>query len=276
MTTLTSNYGWSMPDPGGSPNTWGDTLNQTTGKIDAAVKLNELAGVPIGSGALWFGATAPTGWILLQGQTLTRSAPYDKLFAIFGVTYNVGTVAADSFMLPNPQGRFLLGASGSNALGSTGGTFSYTIAAANLPAHTHTATQGTHSHPITDVAHTHTASQPAHTHPDPGHTHGVTDPGHFHTGTMRQTSGFFALAAANPQIQASQTDAAVTGISIQAALTNLQAAQPAITVVASGTGLSTTQATSAGTITVNANTGGGQAISVVPPYLAVNFMVKYA
>jgi Chaperone of endosialidase len=37
MTTATHNYGWLMPDPGGSANTWGNTLNGTTQAIDAQV-----------------------------------------------------------------------------------------------------------------------------------------------------------------------------------------------------------------------------------------------
>ena len=39
MTTATHNYGWLMPDPGGSANTWGNTLNGTTQAIDAKVSL---------------------------------------------------------------------------------------------------------------------------------------------------------------------------------------------------------------------------------------------
>ena len=39
MTTATHNYGWLMPDPGGSANTWGNTLNGTTQAIDTKVQL---------------------------------------------------------------------------------------------------------------------------------------------------------------------------------------------------------------------------------------------
>jgi hypothetical protein len=35
--TLTANFGWTMPDPGASANTWGATLNKTTQAIDAQV-----------------------------------------------------------------------------------------------------------------------------------------------------------------------------------------------------------------------------------------------
>ena len=38
MTTATHNYGWLMPDPGGSANTWGNILNGTTQAIDAKVQ----------------------------------------------------------------------------------------------------------------------------------------------------------------------------------------------------------------------------------------------
>ena len=35
MTTATHNYGWLMPDPGGSANTWGNALNGATQAIDS-------------------------------------------------------------------------------------------------------------------------------------------------------------------------------------------------------------------------------------------------
>jgi hypothetical protein len=38
--TITANYGWQMPDPGGSANTWGNTLNATTQAIDQQVFIN--------------------------------------------------------------------------------------------------------------------------------------------------------------------------------------------------------------------------------------------
>ena len=252
--TSTLRYGWTKPDPGASANTWGTTLNATTDKIDGQIYANEQGLSPIGAVTMYAGAAAPANWLLCDGSTKPRAAPYDKLFAVLGTAFNVGTVAADSFMLPDLRQKFPIGA-GPNPLGTTGGQFNYTLAPGMLPPH---------AHPITDIAHTHTATQPAHTHPDPGHTHGVTDPGHVHGGTMRQTTGFFALAAANPQIQASQTDAAVTGISIKGAVTGLQAAQPAITVSASGTGLSAT-----------GNTGNGLPFTITPPYVAINYIVRF-
>ena len=57
MTTITANYSWQMPDPGGSANSWGNTLNATTQAIDAQVHTNQLAitagQAPIGSIDNW-------------------------------------------------------------------------------------------------------------------------------------------------------------------------------------------------------------------------------
>ena len=252
--TTTVNYGWTKPDPGGSPNTWGTTLNATTDKVDAKVYANEQGLAPIGAVTMYAGAVAPANWLLCNGALLSRAAPYDKLFAVLGTAFNVGTVAADKFMLPDLTQKFPIGA-GPNPLGTTGGQFNYALAPGMLPPH---------AHPITDVAHTHTATQPAHVHPDPGHTHGVTDPGHVHGGTMRQGSGFYALSSQAPLIGASSTDPATTGISIQGNYTGLGAAQPAITVTPSGSGL-----------TVTGNTGGGLPFTITPPFVALNYIVRY-
>lgn len=51
------------------------------------------------------------------------------------------------------EGRFLLGSSSSYSLGATGGASIVQLAVANLPSHTHSASQSAHTH-----------SQPAHTH----------------------------------------------------------------------------------------------------------------
>jgi len=252
--TTTVNYGWTKPDPGASANTWGTTLNATTDKVDAKVYANEQGLAPIGAVTMYAGAVAPANWLLCNGVTLPRAAPYDKLFAVLGTAFNVGTVAADSFMLPDLRQKYPLGVNTGNALGTTGGAFPVTLTTANMPSHTHGASESPHIH---------TATQVAHTHPDPGHTHGVTDPGHVHGGTMRQGSGFFALSAQAPLIGASSTDSAVTGISIQAAATGLQAAQPAITVNAT-----------APAITVAA-AGSGTPFNVVPPFVALNYIVRY-
>lgn len=250
--TLTPNYNLAKPEVGQSAATWGAKLNSDLDLVDAQMFSNANAGMPIGAGGLWFTPTPPTNWLICDGSSLDTTT-YAKLFAAIG--YAFGGSGAN-FNLPNPPGKFLIGANATYTVGLTGGEAAHTLTLAELPAH---------AHPITDVAHAHTASQPAHIHPDPGHTHGVNDPQHYHQGSYNNAgSTQFAPAGTGEAIQPGPTNPAPTGISINAAATNLQAAQPAITVNPSGTGLSTTQ-----------NAGGGAAHNNLPPWLAVNFIIRY-
>ena len=140
--TLSPNYGWTKPDPGASANTWGQTLNSTTDKIDAQVFANQQGMAPIGSGMLWFTDTPPANFVFAQGQSLSTAAPYDKLFAIF--QYKYGGSGAN-FNMPNLTQKFMVGAD-AGAVGATGGEATHVLTAAEMPAH---------PHPITDVAHNH-------------------------------------------------------------------------------------------------------------------------
>ena len=79
--------------------------------------------MPVASIVSYAGATAPQGFLLCDGSLVSKTT-YGDLFAILGNTY--GTATATQFYLPNLQGKFPLGKSGSYALGSTGGAFSQT------------------------------------------------------------------------------------------------------------------------------------------------------
>lgn len=126
----------------------------TSAKIaDGTIVLADLAAalqaflVPVGTIAMYGGASAPTGWLLCDGTSTTG---YASLAAIVGAN------------TPDLRGRFAIGDNASLTLLGTGG--SATIAEANLPSHTHTfsATSGAMSANATL-------------------THSVTDPGHVHT-----------------------------------------------------------------------------------------------
>ena len=245
-----------MPDPGGSANTWGNTLNQTLGAIDTAVLSVEQNSCPIGSVTMFAGPTPPTNWMICDGSPLSRTT-YLALFTVIGTAFNPAATG-DTFNLPNLTQKFPLGA-GPNIVGSSAGTFSYTIAAINLPAHTH---------PITQVAHTHTATQPAHVHFDPGHTHTASEAAHTHTIAGSFGNGIGGVAPPNPLVN-------------QGGSTTTSSAQPAITVNAAFTGL---QAAGADAITVSSttptgptatgNNTGGTPLSIVPPFTAINFIIK--
>lgn len=252
--TLTPNYGWVKPEVGASAATWGAKQNGVFDEIDAQVWANQQAGLPVGGGCLWFTPTPPTNFLIADGSSLDTTT-YATLFAVYG--YRFGG-SGPNFNLPPLAGVFPMGANATYALAATGGEATHVLVAAEEPVH---------AHPIVDVAHTHAASQPAHVHPDPGHTHGVYDPGHAHGGVLNQvgSGGWYSLAAQPPEIVQGNTAPAGTGVQIEGAATGLQAAgADPITVTASGTGLSTTQ-----------TAGGGAAHNNLPPYLSINFIVRY-
>jgi hypothetical protein len=80
------------------------------------------AGAPVGGIMPYGGATAPLGWLLCQGQAVSRTT-YSSLFAVLGTAYGAGD-GSTTFNLPNLQQRFPLGKAASGmgtALGATGG-----------------------------------------------------------------------------------------------------------------------------------------------------------
>jgi microcystin-dependent protein len=137
--------------------------------------------------------TVPTGWLLCDGSTVSRTT-YAALFAAIGTNYNTGGEAGTDFRLPNGVGRSLIGAGTGTAAdatpharGSYGGQETVTLALSQIPAHAHagssvasattgiTATNSTtpgvtggpsvastgagtsHSHGFTPIAHAHAA-----------------------------------------------------------------------------------------------------------------------
>jgi microcystin-dependent protein len=108
---------------------------------------------PIGSVTAFAGASAPTGWLLCAGQTVSRTV-YASLFTVVGTTYNTGGEAGTDFRLPDLRGRTIAGidnmggtatnrltsaGSGINgvALGATGGTQNHTLTMEQMPTHSH-------------------------------------------------------------------------------------------------------------------------------------------
>jgi microcystin-dependent protein len=178
--TTTVNFGWTKPDPGASANTWGQTLNATTDKIDAVSFANQNAGVGIGFVSMFAGATPPTNWMICDGRALSTTT-YAALFAIIGTAFNIAGVAAGNFNLPNLVQKFPIGA-GPNPIGTSGGNFSVTLGPTNLPAHAHTIQDPQHYHTITDQAHGHTVNQWAHAHniATGGHSHPIHTGAHSH------------------------------------------------------------------------------------------------
>lgn len=102
---------------------------------------------PIGSAKLWFSGSAPQGWLLLQGQAVSRTT-YAALFALLGTTYGAGN-GSTTFNLPDMRGRVPVGVATADtefdSLGKKFGTKSHTLTVAEMPAHNHTSTSSGHT-----------------------------------------------------------------------------------------------------------------------------------
>lgn len=131
--------------------------------------------LPAGMITAYGGSAAPTGWLLCQGQAVSRTT-YSDLFTAIGTAYGVGD-GSTTFNVPDLQQRFPLGkaASGTGAtLGGTGGAID----------HTHTV--AAHYHGVGTLATGTTGS---------GHGHGL---GTLATGTTGSGHGHgFSLTAAS-------------------------------------------------------------------------------
>lgn len=157
---------------------------------------------PVGSSLIYFGSSAPSGWLLCNGSAISRTT-YSTLFGIIGTTYGVGD-GSTTFNLPDLRQKFPLGkaASGTGAtLGSTGGSIDHTHTGG---AHTHTVNSHTH-----DMGnHTHTNSD--HSHTQPSHTHTV--PAHYHD--TQGTGADIAITSSGQHLHGVPTRANITAFSV--------------------------------------------------------------
>ena len=127
-------------------------------------------GVPVGSMQWYAGSSAPSGWLLLNADTIGNAvsgathagAQYETLFDIIkNVTPNTGAEVfgdGDTVTLPDSRQKFVLGKAGSGTGSTLGGS------AGNID-HTHTITS--HSHTLN--SHTHGIG--SHVHDSGTHTH---------------------------------------------------------------------------------------------------------
>ncbi len=128
-------------------------INRTTGstgvyKISADQFLSSVATPPVGSIMSYGGANAPTGWVLCDGNEISRST-YASLYAVIGTQFGTPSNAS-LFKVPDLRGRFPLGADnmgGTSAgrvtdmtadnLAGYSGTETKTLISDNLPDHQH-------------------------------------------------------------------------------------------------------------------------------------------
>lgn len=150
-------------------------------------------------------AAAPDGWLMCEGQAVSR-ATYSALFAAIGTTYGKGD-GATTFNIPDLRGRVPVGVDGAAGRLSENDTLGASGGHKNMPAHSHasgtlaTAGSGTgisvngvgdHNHTTTGqynftrtggsggLAPAGAGTESFGTGPAGGHTHSINDPGHSH------------------------------------------------------------------------------------------------
>lgn len=273
--------------------------NITLNKVGKTVTINAIGGssngIPIGTIMQYAGFTAPQGYLLCEGQALSKT-DYAELYAIIG-NYFGGTET--EFYLPDLRERVPVGRNSAKtdyALGETGGTATVTLTIEQMPSHTHI--QNSHNH--TQSAHNHGLN--SHTHSIPAHSHGLNSHTHSfsattstkelkgswacvgyktHTGTgivsrnyinansnLSSGSSFggigFDINASHNHTVSGTTGAASGSTANSSALTSG---------AASGNTASVTAINNATTAT-NQETGGGNAHNNMQPYIVLNYIIK--
>jgi microcystin-dependent protein len=194
--------------------------------------------------------TAPTGWLLCEGQAVSRTT-FARLFDAIGTTYGTGD-GSTTFTLPNLRGRVPVGRDTTqtefDVLGETSGAKTVTLDATQIPAHNHTGTTSS------DGAHTHTFS-------------GTTSTNGNHNHTQRFTLN--GAAGSNMGAMAQSGSAQVPGTVSQQVVTDAGNHEHTYSGTTSGASTNHTH-----TFTTANNTGGGQAHNNLQPYIVLNYMIK--
>lgn len=174
---------------------------------------------PVGFLGDFMGSTTPSGWLLANGQAVSRTT-YADLFAELGTVHGTGD-GSTTFNVPDCRGRVVAGSDtmGTTAagrlssasmsadgqtIGDTGGTETHVLATGELPSHTHSGTSlsatsaGAHGHGVTD----------------PGHTHAIND---YRTLTNYDVTNATIAAVSGTGLSPFSSSAAATSISIQSA-----------------------------------------------------------
>lgn len=242
-----------------------DPANAPDAFVQFANSVDMLIGIPVGAIMPFAGASAPTGWFLCNGGEVSAAAN-PKLAALLGT--NFGAASAGMVKLPDLRGRFPVGAqSGSSwAFGAQGGSTQVTLTQSNLPQHTHgvplPARQGS------------TASGNAE------HSHAA---GTLTTGAAGAFSRNWSLQTGPNGVSSTNPDAKVlvgkkdsgSGDPVTWSMSVSSHTHTVTGDTATATAPHThTFDVPAASTTTDGGSGAGTAFNVVPPFLAIGFIIK--
>jgi hypothetical protein len=179
---------------------------------------------PPGSFLIHGGTTPPPGYVAADGADYPTTAPYNLLYAVYGNRWDTfrGQTAPGTgrFRVPLWTG-LVFGAAGPAvaAVGPFPATSAHAVGdVAGEEAHALVGLEGpVHTHPITDA----------------GHVHGISDAGHVHAGfgnnriVTEDITGGESTGGPSGISRQPTTDTAVTGVSVNSAVTGITATDAA-------------------------------------------------
>jgi microcystin-dependent protein len=253
-----------------------EDIKSTAAAIGLALnQLNLLT--PTGALMPFAGISAPSGFLLCDGSAVSRDT-YSELFSVIGTSYGIGD-GSTTFNVPDLKGKVIAGFNSGlsyyNSIGKTGGNNTHAISIAEMPSHNHTgttSTNGNHNHDGT------TSTNGNHNHNGTTSTNGS----HTHTSNAIGGQGNYGLAIADGTNTAESTDASGGEL-------NVWTVPGALTINANGdhnhTYTTSTNGDHNHTYTTSTNglhnhtftsdnTGGGNAIELLQPYLVMNYIIK--
>jgi len=194
--------------------------------------------IPTGTIHMWLMGTAPSGFLLLNGALVSRTT-YAALFALWGTTFGAGD-GSTTFGLPDARARMPVGYTSTdtdyNALGKTGG--SKTIS---------------HSH-----------STPNHVHSVPAHSHPLSANG----------AAAITVNASNPPIRIRRVTTPSWTSNVSQSTSPVGAGDNTASVLGAALVGDTDNSSAVNTPSGGAGTTGTATLANVPPYMAMNFIVK--
>lgn len=127
-----------------APGSNGQVLTTTGGVATWGSSGGPSGDIPVGSGSLYFGASAPPGWLLCDGSAVSRGT-YSLLFTAIGTAYGSGD-GSSTFNIPDLRGRIPVGKGTHTDVDALGEHDGVTTVGDRRPKHKHTVNDPGHSH----------------------------------------------------------------------------------------------------------------------------------